>query len=176
MTKEDLINKVLQEWAAEFLSDLERSAATKLPKDTGSGAQSFDTSILRAGASTAAQVIVSFQSYLRYFDMSNKNLRRDKDLPPDSLEQIKEWVERNMDKLLPGYKGPTEYKHKPGNIPTKTIINNIAWGISKKRTRIKRKQWYTKLKASRQYALYFQLLDELLPVMLTEVRNRVINN
>ena len=175
MTKDEIMNKVLQEWASDFLADLERSAVTKLPSDSGEGARSFDVDVLKAGASTAAQVMVSFQNYLRYFDMSNKNLRRDRDLSPDSLDDIKAWVERNMDKLLPGYKGPTEYKHKPGNVPTKTIINNIAWGISKKRNRIKRKQWYVKLKATRQYQLYFQLLDELLPVMLAEVRNRVIN-
>ena len=104
--------------------------------------------------------------------MTNRNLRRDKDLPPEGIERMKDWARRNIDKLLPGYKGPTTYKHKAGNVPLKTIINNIAWGISKKRSRLKRKQWYNKLKSSNQYDLYFKLLDELMPVLMEEMKAR----
>jgi hypothetical protein len=178
MTKQEIINEVLQEWADGFLRELEQSAAGKLRQDTGSGQRSFDTNMIKAkltdGANVTAMVMVGFNNYMRYFDMSNRNLRRDKDLSPEGIESIKEFVKRNLNKLLPGYTGATTYKYKPGTVPEKTIINNIAWGISKKRTRIKRKQWYVKLKASEQYKLYYRLLDELLPVMLAEVKNKII--
>lgn len=174
MTKEEIINNVMQDWAEDFLRSLRSSAAARLPVDTGAGGGSFDTSIIKAGAHTAATVMVGFKNYLRYFDLSNRHLRRDKDLSPDGMERMKDWVSRNLDKLLPGYTGPTTYKYKAGNVPTKTIINNIAWGISKKRTRLKRTQWYNKLKATNQYALYYRLLDELLPVMMAEMKNKIV--
>lgn len=173
MSKEEIINEVLEDWAAEFLRDVETAARLKLPSDTGSGNNSFSTDVIRAEANTLAQVMVGFQNYLRYFDMGNKNLRRDKDYGPDGMERIKDWVRRNLDKLLPGYGGPVTYKHKAGSVPVTTIINNIAWGMSKKRTRIKRRQWYVKLKASSQYKLYYRLLDELMPVMLEEMKMRI---
>jgi hypothetical protein len=173
VTKQDIINEVLQDWAADFLRSLESSAG-KLNSDTGAGQQSFDTSVIKAGANTAAAVMVGFNNYLRYFDLSNRNLRRDRDLSPDGIDRMKEWVSRNLDKLLPGYQGATTYKYKAGTVPMKNIINNIAWGISKKRTRLKRKQWYAKLKATEQYKLYYRLLDELLPVMMAEMKGKVV--
>jgi hypothetical protein len=180
VTKQEIINEVLQEWADGFLRELEQSAAGKLRQDTGAGQGSFDTNMIKAkltdGANVTAMVMVGFNNYMRYFDMSNRNLRRDKDLPPEGIERMKDWVRRNLDKLLPAYKGPTTYKYKPGTVPEKTIINNIAWGISKKRKRLKRHQWYAKLKASEQYKLYYRLLDELLPVMLAEVKGKIIIN
>lgn len=178
MSKQEIIDEVLQDWAAKFMTDLEYSAASKLNSDTGAGQGSFASQTVRAqiaqGAQVSAAVMVGFKNYLRYFDMSNRNLRRDKNLPPDGIERMKDWVKRNLGELMPGYTGPTTYKYKPGTVPEKTIINNIAWGISKKRTRLKRQQWYVKLKASEQYKLYYRLLDELLPVMLQEVKSKVI--
>jgi hypothetical protein len=177
MNKEEIINHVLEDWSTQFLRELESSAVAKLRSDTGQGLSSFDTQVVRAqvrdGVRATAAVMVGFQEYLRYFDMSNRNLRRDKDLTPDGIERMKDWVKRNLDKLLAGYQGPKTYKIKPGNVPESRIINNIAWGISKKRTRLKRKQWYVKLKATSQYQLYYRLLDELMPVMIQEMKDVV---
>lgn len=177
MNKQEIIDEVILDWAANFMAELESSARSNIRQDTGAGAV-FDTDYIRAkiakGANVTATVMVGFKAYMRYFDMSNRNLRRDKDLSPDGIERMKDWVKRNLDLLLPGYPGPTTYKYKPGTVPEKTIINNIAWGISKRRTRLKRRQWYVKLKATEQYKLYYRLLDELLPVMLAEVKGKVL--
>lgn len=176
MTKEELINRVLTEWATDFIGDAAASARSKLGTDTGAGGNSFDVNVVRAAANQSAAVIVSFNSYLRYFDMSNRNLRRDGDLSPEAIEDTKEWVRRNLSKLMAGYKGQTAYVNKATPYPVSRIINAIAWGISKKKKRPKRRQWYSKLKGERQYKLYYQLLDELLPMMLSEVKSRVIGD
>ena len=177
MTKEEIINKVLEDWAAEFLKEIEASAKSQLPADTGEGGDSFDTSVIRArlkdGATTTATVMASFNSYMRYFDMGNRSMRRGKDFDDAGMERLKDWVSRHLSELKGGYKQPLVYKYKPGTIPDSRIINNIAWGISKTKRRIKRKRWYVKLKATKQYALYYQLLDELMPVMLEEAKKKL---
>lgn len=178
MTKQDIINEVLEDWATQFLRKLESSAASRLRADTGQGLGSFDTQVVRAqvrdGVQVTAAVMAGFNEYLRYFDMSTKNLHRDRDLSPEGMERMRDWVRRNLDKLIGGYRGQTTYKLKPGNVPETRIINNIAWGISKKRTRIKRQQWYVKLKATEQYKLYYRLLDELMPVMMEEMKGKIL--
>lgn len=170
MTKEQIIDQVLTKWAEEFLQDLKVNAG-RLPSDTGDGTRSF---VINAETSSdRATMMLSFKEYLRYFDMRNNTLRRDKDFDPAGMERMKDWVKRNLGKLMSGYTHPVNYKYKDGQVPESRIINNIAWGISKKRERLKRRQWYTKLKAQKQYALYYRLLDELLPAMLAEAKSRV---
>ncbi len=175
MTKEEIINEVMRDWATDFLRELESTAKSKLPTDTGEGQTSFDASVKDAvtqGASTVAQVMVGFREYMRYFDMINYS--RSNYLDPHGLERMKDWVRRNLSKLLTGYQGQIYYKKRPGMIPEKRLINNIAWGISTIKGRTKRKQWYAKLKGSHQYQLYFKMLDELMPVMLEEVKGKVL--
>lgn len=169
--RSEIIEQVLDRWTAEFLASLQ-SSARRLPTDTGTGARSFSITSRKEGQDRA-QVMLQFQSYLRYFDMRNSSLRRDKDFDPHGMERVKDWVRRNLSKLMSGYTGPTTYKYKEGFVPEKQIINNIAWGISKKRSRLKRRQWYVKLKGSQQYRLYYELLDELMPVMLEEAKSQL---
>lgn len=170
----DVINRVMDEWSDGFVAALEAQAKSRLRDDTGQGTSSFDHTEIKAGLDRAAQIQVSFYEYLRYFDMRNSNLRRDRDLSPEGIETIKEWVDRNYNELIGGYAGKTVSPKTGYPIPRTRIINNMAWGISKKRTRIKRKQWYNKLKSQKQYQLYFTMLDELLPVMLEQTKRAII--
>jgi hypothetical protein len=169
----EVINRVLTEWSVQFVNQVEAQARLKIKADTGEGGSSFDQSIIKAGINNAASVLLSFNEYLRYFDMRNSALRRDGDLGPKGLERMSEWVDRNYNKLIGGYNGPVT-KRSGEPIARQRIVNNMAWGISKKRTRLKRAQWYNKLKSSEQYNLYFKMLDELLPVMLEETKQSVI--
>jgi hypothetical protein len=169
MTKEDIINEIMQQWLDEFIGDLEQRAKDKLPQGTGEGASSFSASMVRASLNQAAVASVAFKDYLRLFDM--RRVEREKGFGPDEMERIKEWIKKKgIQSFMKGYPYPTTYKFKPGNVPEKTILNNIAWGISRKKKRIKRRRWYNKMKGSQIYELYFKLLDELMPVMLEEAK------
>jgi hypothetical protein len=174
MTKEDVINRVLEEWLDEFVGDLQARARERVPQASGEGAASFNSSMVRASLNQAAVASVAFREYMRLFDM--RKVERSKNLGPEGIERIKRWIQKKgISNFMSGYKYPTTYKFKPGTVPEKTILNNIAWGISRKKKRIKRRQWYNKMKGSQVYSLYFKILDEVMPILLEEAKRSVEN-
>jgi len=174
-TREAVINEVTEAWAKEFIQDVAQAAATKVKKDTGEGAASFDVDVLKATSATAAVVITNFADHMRLFDM--RKVERQSDLTPEGLERIKKWVERKgISNFLKGYQYPTQVR-RGGNIvdvSTTRIINNIAWGISKKRKKLKRQQWYNKQKGSDIYQLYAKLVDAVVEHSLNDINYQLV--
>jgi hypothetical protein len=94
--------------------------------------------------------------------------------------------------FLSGYKYPTKVmsreiigskdgigissRRKLVDVSTTRIINNIAWGILRKRGRWgkKRKPWYNRLKGSSIYALYAKLVDGVIENSLKEAKQKYL--
>lgn len=152
----------MQEWVVKFIEYLQQKA-DKVGKATGQGSASFDYSIRKTATGTLPAVTVMFKDYMRFLDM--KNVHRGGDLPVDEIE---DWVKS---------KGLAAFKkgkyNKPSNLPEKAQINRIAWAIARHPKKMKRQPWYNKTKGNQVYALYFKLLDALLPVMLNEVKSEL---
>jgi len=171
-TKEDVINGILEDWADEFIGDLQASAMSKIKEFTGEGHRSFDIAMVRAAVGVAAQVTVYFADHLRYFDM--RNVQRQKGLPAEEIERLKDWVrKKGISAFMKGYKYPTEYKTKPGNVPDSRIINNIVWGISRKKKRLRRRAWYATVKNEGMRNMYLDLVDALMPFLMEEMKKSI---
>lgn len=174
MTRDEVINDVVTEWAREFIRDIQDAAATKLRKDTGDGIASFDVDVVKAAGASAAVVVTNFQDHLRYFDM--RRVERSSNIDPDGMERLKKWIERKgISSFLKGYKYPTEVM-RGGSlvaVPATRIINNIAWGISVKRKKLKRAKWYNQQKGSDIYRLYAKLVDKVVEHSLMDVKENV---
>jgi hypothetical protein len=169
VNKHDIINSILEEWADEFIGDLQAAAAAKLKDFTGEGKRSFNVALTKAAVGKAAQVTIGFAEHLRYFDM--KKVQRSKGFDKSSLERIKAWVQkRGISAFMKGYTQPTTYKYKPGTVPETRIINNIAWGISRKKKRFKRRAWYAARKNAGIRDVYLDLVEALIPVMIDEMK------
>jgi hypothetical protein len=171
MTNNEVIQQITEEFAQELITDLQ-AAAQKVGKDTGSGQQSFDADVLKGLSSSAAVVITQFQSHMRLYDM--RKVVRTSGLDPRGISAIKEWIERKgVSSFLKGYTQKTEVRQKGGAfvpVPITRIINNIAWGISRKKKPLKRKKWYNQKKGSSIYALYAKLVDGVIENSLKEAK------
>jgi len=176
MTKEDAINAAIQEWAEIFINDI-RNKARNLPKATGAGQDSFDVNLIKATSATAAVVITDFAAYLRLFDMRMK--KRNTDLDPLGIDALKKWITtKGVSGFLSGYKYPLQVR-KSGrlvDVPVTRIINNIAWGISKKKRPLKRNKWYNKTKGTSIYQLYGKLVDVVVEYSLKDVKEGIVGN
>lgn len=166
-----IINPIIEQWTTEFIMDLQDRAKDRLGNDTGAGPKSIDAAVLKASAQSSAQIIIAMNDHLRLYDM--RNAKRDRNLAPQEVEDIKSWIERKgVSNFLSGYKYSTT-KTKGGltsPVSIKRIINNIAWGISKKKKKIKRKRWYNKYKGKQIYRLYSQLLDAVLNANMEDIK------
>lgn len=174
MTREDAINQAIQEWAETFITDVRNKART-LPKATGDGQDSFDINVVKATSATAALVIADFASYLRLFDMRLN--KRNTDVDPLGIDALKKWITtKGVSKFLSGYKYPLQVR-KGGrlvDVPVTRIINNIAWGISKKKRPLKRTKWYNKSKGTSIYQLYGKLVDVVVDYSMKEVKEGIV--
>lgn len=174
MTNQDVINQVSQEFAEEFIRSLEEAAKNKV---TGSGSdRDFDVDFVKGASGAAATIVAQFQSHLRLYDM--KKVVRKSNLDPAGIAQIKAWIERKgVSSFLAKYKYPTQVR-KGGvlvSVPQTRIINNIAWGISNSRRKIKRKKWYNTKKGGSIYTLYARLVDAVLENSLKQAKESIEN-
>jgi hypothetical protein len=171
--KERIINEIIMEWGEEFVTDLQSQARKRLKAE---GADDMDISVIRATASSAAIIMLDFGEYLRYYDM--RKVHRDSNLSPEGIERIKEWIKKEgVENFLSGYKYPTTVTkggiERP--VPITRILNNIAWGISVKKRRLKRKKWYNKNKGTAVYKLYFDLINAIIDNALQEHKQSVLD-
>jgi hypothetical protein len=146
----DSINEILEDFAVEFIrnrKDDARKADLVASKDL---VRSFKGDVQKATASDLAKAFIAFQGYGRYFDL--KRVRRTRQIPIKELEQwIKEvGVSQFIPKFTRKYKLPTSNQR---------LINQIAWGIAKKKRRHKRRRWYSKNRESDIGRLYRNLLQ-----------------
>lgn len=168
-TKEEVINSILEDWTDEFIRDLQASAKDKIKEFTGEGHRSFNISMVKAAAGTAAQITVYFADHLRYFDM--RRVQRQKGLPADEIERLKAWVKKKgIQAFMKKHNEPTTYKTKPGNVPETRIINNIVWGISRKKKKLRRRAWYKAVKNEGMRNMYLDLIDALMPFLIEEMK------
>lgn len=177
MTREDVINTEVAAWAATFIKDIQDAATAKIRKDTGDGAASFDLDVVKAAGASAAIVVTNFQDHLRYFDM--RRVERSSNIDPNGMERLKQWIERKgISSFLKGYKYPTEVKRGGSLVAVDAtrIINNIAWGISVKKKKLKRSKWYNQQKGSDIYRLYARLVDKVVEHSLSTMADNVTGN
>lgn len=174
MTREDVMNEAIKEWAEQFINDVRNKART-IPKATGQGQESFDIDMIKATSGTAAVVLTDFAGYLRLHDMKLK--KRNSDLDPMGIDALKKWITaKGIGNFLSGYKYPLQVRRGGTlvDVPVTRIINNIAWGISKKRNPMKRKAWYNKTKGTSIFRLYSKLVDVVVEHSLKEMKEKVV--
>lgn len=173
MDKEKIINDIIQEWGEEFVYDLQERARKKIGSDKG--ADDMDISVIRATASSAAIILLDFDAYLRFYDM--RNVTRNNFITPEGIERLKEWIkDKGVNNFLSGYKYPTTVT-KGGvttPVPITRILNNIAWGISVKKRRLRRREWYNKSKGSAVQKLYYDLIDAIINNAIEEHKQSVL--
>lgn len=173
MDNNEVINKVCEEFAEQFINSLQRSATSRIDTD-----QKFDVDFIKSVSGSAAVITAEFAAHLRLFDM--RKVSRQSGFDKRGIASIKQWIERKgVSSFLKGYKYPTQVKKKGGvmaSVPVTRIINNIAWGISQKKKPLKRKKWYNSQKGSSVYALYARLVDAVLDNSLKEMKENVLNN
>lgn len=176
MKKEEVINQILTEWATEFIKQLKKEAA-KIPQSSGEGARSFDIELMKMSSAGVAQIMVDFADYLRIRDM--RRTMREDFLGKDSLARIKKWIERKgLQNFMAGYKQPTTVRKKGGrfvDVSTTRIINNIAWGISVKKSKIKPVRWYNRTKGQQIYNLYGRAVNALVESSMEELKKSIVN-
>jgi len=165
------INKVLLEWAAEFIRLRETQARQKIKVASGSGHQSFSHSTIKANGAQLAEALFMFNTYLRIADMKKGWTKA----PP--INVIEDWIEKKgVDKFKRKYQAKHRYTPKD----PKQLINKIAWGISlsiKKRGSLKKKRvkWYSKNYNRGIGALYTELLDALSKESLDHLKKELRN-
>lgn len=172
-----IINPIIEDWITDFLLDLQDRAREKIGTDTGAGANSIDAAVIKATAQSGAQIAVSMSAHLRMYDM--RKTQRESNLAHQELEEIKAWIERKgVNNFLAKYKYPTTVT-KGGvttPVPMKRIINNIAWGISRKKGKLKRKKWYNRYKGKQTYRLYAKLLDAVIDASMDGIKESLAQN
>jgi hypothetical protein len=158
METHQVINEAIREWAPDFVQQLIESAEKHIDPATGSDSN-IRAEIVRASLSTAAEVIVSFKTYLRLFDM-----RRVDRSTMVNVDDLRDWVRRvGPDKFIAKYKGRTD-------ISETQLINNIAWSIARKKRKHRRRRWYNQLKGQEVYSLYFTILGRMQREALREAK------
>lgn len=176
MTKEELINSIIEDWATDFLIELKKEAA-RINRSSGEGADSFDVDFMRMSSAGVAQIMVDFRDYLRLRDM--RRTSRENHLGKDALARLKKWIEREgVQNFLSGYKYPTKVRKKGGrlaDVSTTRIINNIAWGISVKKSKIKPVRWYNRKKGHEIYRLYGSLVNAIADQSMKEMKAAALN-
>lgn len=172
---DQILNDIMERWAADFVSQLRQEAA-KVPRGFGDGANSFDIEFMRMSSAGVATIMVDFKDHLRMRDMRRTN--RENPFDNKTIERIKKWVEqKGVQKFMAKYKYPTQVRKKGGgfvDVSTTRILNNIAWGISVKKSRIKPVKWYNRTKGYEIYQLYGSLVNKLVEVSMEEMKNAVI--
>lgn len=173
MTRQQIINDIIERWATQFLTDI-RAEAARIPRASGAGADSFDIQLMSMSSAGVAQIMVDFKDYLRLRDM--RRTTRDKYMDKDALARLKEWIERKgIQNFLSGYKYPLQVRRKGGglvDVSTTRIINNIAWGISSKKNKIKPVKWYNRKKGTDIYRLYSRLVTALVESSMDELKSQ----
>jgi hypothetical protein len=174
MSNQDIINEVTETFAREFMTGLQRQASSRIKEDTGSGNKSFDVDFVKGAAGSAAILTTEFASHLRLFDM--KKVSRQSQLDPRGIGLLKEWIERKgVSNFMKKYNEPTKVRRKGQlvDVSTTRIINNIAWGISRKKKPLKRKKWYNTKKGGSIYTLYARLMDAVIENSMKEMKENI---
>lgn len=165
----DNIDQILREWAQDYMTTI-KSDASKIPKLTGSGIDSFRYQLLKVGE--IQSVIFSFEQHLRLHDM-----RRVKWDRVPNVDAIKEFVEKKgIDKFTP------RFQAKYGYIPKSRdqLLNQLAWGISlsiykRGRWLSKRKKFYNKNTGTSLNTLYRTLIDQLAATTIKDIKQSITN-
>ncbi len=172
MIDNKIITDIVQNWADDFLSDIEERAREKVSSSDGN----FDIQVVKNALTSGTMVIMNFDSHLRLFDM--KRVKRERNLGPIGIERIKDWIQRKgVQSFLKKYPYPLNVR-KSGQVvpvPITRILNNIAWGISRKKKKLRRKKWYNQQKGSKVYKLYFDLIDTVVDAAIKEHKTSITN-
>lgn len=159
-TREQAINRVAADWAEDFILDMAARKDRTVGSSSGESAKSFDIELTRARANVAAVIVAAFKGYARLYDM--RRVERSKQLDARGIERIKKWIiKKGLQNFMAGYKGKTQVRRNGVlvDVDTTRIINNIAWGISKRKRRLRRKKWYNKAKGGQVYDLYYKCVN-----------------
>jgi len=160
----EVLNRVLKDWAAEELQRFMQAARdAKIKEATGQSMRSFDVQVIRAGAGQLARVLFAFDETLRFFDMRRMNWTNQR-----TVEEIREWVQQ---KGLQKFRN--RYKRRHGSIPADNVrfLNAVAWAIVKgKKKGPPRRKWYNKQKGKGIGVLYYLLLDEIAKAHIQDIK------
>lgn len=151
----DIINDELTDWSITFIQNRLRDAQ-KLRQNSGTGQRSFNHQVIKAATNELARALFEFEGYLRLQDM--RKLKWDKQAPfQDILKYVQQ---KGVNAFINGFS--RKYRIPSSNVQ---LMNQIAWGIIKKRQsskfKHKRKKWYNKGKERDIASLYGRILARL---------------
>jgi hypothetical protein len=163
------IDQILQEWAQDYTRRI-KSDASKIPKLTGSGIDSFRYQLLEIN--NIKTIIISFEQHLRLHDM--RRVRWDR-VP--NIDAIKDFVDKKgISKFEPKFRAKYGYLPKSRD----QLLNQIAWGIGlsmykRGRWLSKRKKFYNKNNAPSLNILYRDLIDQLATTTIKDLKQSITN-
>ena len=151
------IEQVSEEWAREFLQ--ERIAFLRKRKIEASGEliRSFDYQLTRQAMAETVTILFAFREHGRIIDIRRPNLARGGD---EYVQELVEWIkDRGLQRKMIGrYVRKYGYKQPPND-----VLNRIAWGIVRKRSKKpRRRQWWNKPKSRAISELYNRLAESML--------------
>ena len=166
-TLNDSLSEIMEQWAIEFI-EFRIQDAKKIGQATGKGIRSFSHQVIRESANEAAKALFEFEGYLRYSDM--KRMKWTSQAP---VQEFIDWVknkgvEKFRDKFIKKY-----------GIPSSDLqmMNRIAWGIAKKRSKSnfkrKRIRWYSKNREKSISILYRRLLDAASEFTISNIKQNI---
>jgi hypothetical protein len=145
-----LIRKEMQAWAVQW--SIQRRNALRAQKIDAGGqlSRSIEFEIMRQSVAEAVELQIAFETYGRYIDI--KKLKT-ADGGKEYIAGVEDWIKKRgfEQKFINAFVKNRKLKRIP-----ETALNQIAWGIVKKRVtgKYRRRAWYNKAKTAAISDLY----------------------
>jgi hypothetical protein len=145
----------LTEFSIAFIDERKKVLrAQKLPID-GDLLQSFEREIQAQSQDEAIRLSIAFLDSGRFIDMKPETIAHDK-WGRNYIERLEEWINSiGVEKFVYGFLDKPGRTFKLGSGGYSSLINSMAWGIAKARTKgkFRRKQWWNKDKTRATFRL-----------------------
>lgn len=158
MTIHQFIEETSREWVTDFIANRIDTLRTKKIKATGELARSMEYEIRQSAVAEGVELLLAFEEYGRLVDMRRINPH---EVGRSTIEALIGYVkEKGVQNFVRGFTRRRKYLPKS----REKLLQQIAWGIAKKRARGKRKRkaWYNRAKSAGITDLYNQIAAGLL--------------
>lgn len=167
---DDFVGEKLSAWKDQYIQSRVAWLSINNIQASSNLINSFSGEVAKGEGEVS--VNISFPDYGRIIDMRKKSINYQGGLDDEGIMLLKDWIKRKgIEKFKPGY-----LKRKK-SIPEQeeTLLNNIAWGISRNRSKNKfrRRAWYAKPTAASVNELYNQVAAGMLDVAADNISEQL---
>jgi hypothetical protein len=159
-----IIEKELLAFSAEFISRRKAFLAQRKINASGSLTDSLEAELNRQAKKEAIELLLAFEEHGRFIDM--KRLSPPTVWGESYINALEAWLEKSG--LSQKFINEFMKKRKLRTIP-KNVLNQIAWGIAKKRGygKTRRRPWYNKSKTAAISDLFNKVASQI-PIIAAE--------